>query len=82
MGVSSPAALSPRSNPPGAHLAIPDRAKTLSGLSRITKPPTSAAITTNPIDGGEADMAEQMNDAVRSQFVSGARLGEGTYAIV
>ena len=27
-------------------------------------------------------MAEQMNDAVRSQFVSGARLGEGTYAIV
>jgi cyclin-dependent kinase 7 len=28
------------------------------------------------------DMAEQMNDQVRSQFVTGAKLGEGTYAIV
>ncbi|KAF2876127.1 serine/threonine-protein kinase crk1 [Massariosphaeria phaeospora] len=27
-------------------------------------------------------MAEEMNDEVRSQFVSGARLGEGTYAVV
>jgi cyclin-dependent kinase 7 len=34
----------------------------------------------NP-DGG-MDLAEQMNDKVRRQFVSGARLGEGTYAIV
>jgi len=31
---------------------------------------------------GAQDLAEQMNEAVRSQFVSGARLGEGTYAIV
>jgi cyclin-dependent kinase 7 len=82
MGVSSPAALSPRPNAPGAQSAIPDRAKALSNLSRVTKPPAMAAITNNPIDGGEEDMAEQMNAAVRSQFVSGARLGEGTYAIV
>ncbi|KAF2994841.1 TFIIH complex serine/threonine-protein kinase subunit kin28 [Curvularia kusanoi] len=82
MGVSSPAALSPRPNLPGAQPAVPDRAKALSGLSRVTKPPPTAAITNTPIDGGEADMAEQMNDSVRSQFVSGKRLGEGTYAIV
>jgi cyclin-dependent kinase 7 len=82
MGVSSPAALSPRPNGSGLQPAMTDRAKALSGLSRATKPPPSASITNTPIDGGEEDMAEQMNDAVRSQFEKGKKLGEGTYANV
>lgn len=86
--VNSPAALSPRPNPPGAKSTIPNasKAKALAILnsSKAARPsPTSTApITANTSQDGTLDMAEQMNAQVREQFVSGKRLGEGTYAIV
>lgn len=74
------------------HLALPTakappnasvKAKTLAILNNSRSIPTPDGLSraTTPGDGN-ADLAELMNDNVREQFVSGARLGEGTYAIV
>lgn len=83
--VSSPAVLSPRANPPGARVA-PNATKAralalLGGSASHASHASTAVATTAPAHGGQ-DLAEQMNDAVRRQFVSGAKLGEGTYAVV
>lgn len=56
------------------------KAKALAILNHANQPPAPSTATT-PGDGG-TDLAEQMNDEVRRKFVSGARLGEGTYAVV
>lgn len=83
---SSPA-LSPRPNPPGARLPPSGaKAKALAILHNTKSIPTpsaasAASAATTPADG-ELDLAEQMNDDVRRQFVYGPRLGEGTYAVV
>ncbi|KAF2710396.1 serine/threonine-protein kinase-like protein [Pleomassaria siparia CBS 279.74] len=85
--VDSPA-LSPRPNPPGAGpktttskiMSINPKAKAVAILNTADKPIAMSADTTP--SNGTADLAEQMNDDVRNQFVSGAKLGEGTYAIV
>ncbi|USP75322.1 hypothetical protein yc1106_02596 [Curvularia clavata] len=82
--MASPAVLSPRPNPPGATVSTASTARTLALPSHTSKPvksPVPPAPT--PIAGhGGMDLAEQMNDRVRSQFVIGQRLGEGTYAVV
>ncbi|KAF1948302.1 serine/threonine-protein kinase-like protein [Byssothecium circinans] len=83
MGASP--ALSPRPGLPPAK-APPNasvKAKTLAILnnSRAIGTPDGLSRATTP--GGETqDLAEQMNNDVREQFVSGAKLGEGTYAVV
>ncbi|KAA8627364.1 SPS1 Serine threonine protein kinase [Pyrenophora tritici-repentis] len=78
--MASPVVLSPRPNPPGAK--VPP-ARTLALPSHGSKPSKSPAAAAMPTSGpGGMDLAEQMNDQVRSQFVMGAKLGEGTYAIV
>lgn len=85
---SSPSALSPRPNPPGSSTA---RGLALLGGSNgghhshhSHHAPAAAPAPAPPGSPGHGaqDLAEQMNEAVRSQFVSGAKLGEGTYAIV
>lgn len=58
-----------------------NKAKTLALLgSKSAASPISTGAST-PGDG-DLDMAEQMNDEVRRRYVSGAKLGEGTYATV
>lgn len=52
----------------------------LNNNNKAARSPAPTAAST-PGDGG-LDLAEQMNDEVRRQFVSGGKLGEGTYAIV
>lgn len=42
----------------------------------------SRAVTSYSPGHSAQDLSEKINDEVRSQFVCGARLGEGTYAIV
>ena len=81
--MASPVALSPRPNPPGAKPnAIAARSKALAILNSSNKAPRSpVAPASDPSDGG-MDLAEKMNAKVREQFVSGKKLGEGTYAIV
>ncbi|CAO2649117.1 Nn.00g100660.m01.CDS01 [Neocucurbitaria sp. VM-36] len=86
---SSSVVLSPRPNPPGSRLgpnankprglALLNNSNSNSN-SRATGSPAPAAAGASR-DGG-LDLAEQMNDEVRQQFVTGAKLGEGTYAIV
>jgi cyclin-dependent kinase 7 len=83
--MASTVALSPRPNPPGSRI-IPNAAKSkalaiLNSSSRAARSPAPATAASTPKDGG-LDLAEQMNDDVRQQFVSGKKLGEGTYAIV
>ncbi|EUC30159.1 hypothetical protein COCCADRAFT_28875 [Bipolaris zeicola 26-R-13] len=82
--MASPVVLSPRPNPPGAVMSTASKTRTLALPSHTTKPvksPAPPAPATIAGDGG-MDLAEQMNDRVRSQFVMGPRLGEGTYAVV
>ncbi|ORY16210.1 serine/threonine-protein kinase crk1 [Clohesyomyces aquaticus] len=72
--------LSPKPNPPGPGARPPTmKSKPLAILNSSNVQPPTAAST--PGDTGR-DMAEQMNDEVRKQFKTGAKLGEGTYAIV
>ncbi|KAF2185002.1 Pkinase-domain-containing protein [Zopfia rhizophila CBS 207.26] len=72
--------LSPKPNPPATKpLPANPKTKALAILNASNSPATTAAST--PGDGG-LDLAEQMNDEVRRQFITGNRLGEGTYAIV
>jgi cyclin-dependent kinase 7 len=85
---ASPAALSPRPNPPGSRIArSPAKNIALAILNsnnRAARSPVVASraeSASTPADGG-LDLAEQMNDKVREQFVSGDKLGEGTYANV
>lgn len=81
---TSPVVLSPRPNPPGPRPgANAPRSKALAILNsnKAARSPAAAAPTSTLTDGG-LDLAEQMNDEVRQQFVSGKRLGEGTYAVV
>jgi cyclin-dependent kinase 7 len=83
--MASLVALSPRPNPPGA-ITLPTSSKTkalaiLNSTKAAARSPAPMAVASDPNDG-ELDLAEQMNADVRSQFVSGKRLGEGTYAIV
>ena len=78
-------ALSPRPNPPGAK-TVPAVSETkalaiLNSTKAAARSPAAIAAASDPEDG-ELDPTEQMNAHVRSQFVSGKRLGEGTYAIV
>ncbi|KAL6709700.1 TFIIH complex serine/threonine-protein kinase subunit kin28 [Coniothyrium glycines] len=71
----SPAVLSPRPNPPGA-----TKARALALLN--SKPgPAPAIASSAAIDGGQ-DLAEQINNEVREQFVQIKQIGEGTYANV
>ncbi|KAH8731302.1 kinase-like domain-containing protein [Phaeosphaeriaceae sp. PMI808] len=82
---ASPIALSPRPNPPGSK-PLPMAAKTkalaiLNSSNKASHPPPQPPPASTSNDGG-LDLAEQMNDNVRQQFVSGKKLGEGTYAIV
>ena len=73
MGVSP--ALSPRPNPPGTKAATnATKAKALAILnhSRNVPSPQAPSAATTPGDGVQ-DLAEQMNDEVRQQFVSGMR---------
>ncbi|KAL5121855.1 TFIIH complex serine/threonine-protein kinase subunit kin28 [Pleosporales sp. CAS-2024a] len=87
---ASPIALSPRPNPPGSRGApAVVKNKALAILNSNTKAARSPAAASPslvasaiPSASGELDLAEQMNENVREQFVSGAKLGEGTYAIV
>ncbi|KAF2832006.1 Pkinase-domain-containing protein [Ophiobolus disseminans] len=83
--MASPVVLSPRPNPPGAKVdPVAARSKALAILAssnKATRSPAVAPAASTPKDG-DLDLAEQMNDDVRRQFVSGKRLGEGTYAIV
>ncbi|KAH9878493.1 hypothetical protein IAQ61_001765 [Plenodomus lingam] len=90
MMASSPVVLSPRPNPPGSRNGPPTlkaRGLALLGGNSSNHGASSKAMstrspgTTTSSHGGQ-DLAEQMNDEVRRQFVSGAKLGEGTYAIV
>jgi cyclin-dependent kinase 7 len=84
---ASPVTLSSRPNPPGlpALGAAPSvaRSKALAILNstKAARSPAPAISASTTTDGG-LDLAEQLNDNVREQFVSGKRLGEGTYAIV
>ncbi|KAJ4301314.1 TFIIH complex serine/threonine-protein kinase subunit kin28 [Kalmusia sp. IMI 367209] len=78
-------ALSPRPNPPGSRVpANAAKAKALAILNHKSAPSpsiTSAASTPGATEK-DKDLGAQMNDEVRDRFVFGARLGEGTYAIV
>ncbi|KAH7072848.1 kinase-like domain-containing protein [Paraphoma chrysanthemicola] len=87
---ASPAPLSPRPNPPGQRTA-PNAAKSkalaiLNSSNKAARSPAAVAATsiaTATEDAEEGlDLAEQMNVKVRSQFVQGKKLGEGTYANV
>lgn len=84
---SSPVVLSPRRILPGPRVApTTNKARALALLGnsagKPAQPPAATVIAaSNPSHGGQ-DLAERMNEEVRRQFVSGARLGEGTYAIV
>ncbi|KAF2474486.1 serine/threonine-protein kinase-like protein [Lindgomyces ingoldianus] len=72
--------LSPRPNPPGPGMrALSTKTKTLAILNSSNAQTATAAST--PGDPGR-DLAEQMNDEVRKRFITGSKLGEGTYAIV
>lgn len=90
-------ALSPRPNPPGAkpgQTSTKGRGLALlssNGGHRPARSPARTAAATQMEGRGTAaaaaaagglDLAEQMNDEVRRQFVTGAKLGEGTYAVV
>ncbi|KAF2003506.1 serine/threonine-protein kinase-like protein [Amniculicola lignicola CBS 123094] len=75
-------ALSPRPNPPGPGARpsnLNPKSKGLALLHANRSPATTKASTPN--DTG-VDLAEQMNDDVREQYVQGKKLGEGTYANV
>lgn len=82
-----PVALSPRPNPPGPGsrpAAVPSKTKALAILNssnKAARSPAAAPVASTSTDGG-LDLAEKMNDDVRQQFVSGKKLGEGTYANV
>ena len=78
-------ALSPRPNPPGTRIppaATATKAKALALLNSNKTAAAPAPAAAETLGDGGLDLAEQMNDEVRRQFVSGAKLGEGTYAIV
>ncbi|KAF1920098.1 serine/threonine-protein kinase-like protein [Ampelomyces quisqualis] len=82
---ASPIALSPRPNPPGTRV-VPNAAKTkalaiLNSSNKAARSPTAAPAVSSANDGS-LDLSEQMNDEVRQRFVSGKKLGEGTYANV
>jgi len=73
MGVSP--AVSPRLNAPGmkpAPTASKAKALAILNYNRNVPSPTAPSAATTPGDG-EQDLAEQMNDEVRQQFVSGMR---------
>ncbi|KAF2197048.1 Pkinase-domain-containing protein [Delitschia confertaspora ATCC 74209] len=75
-------ALSPMDSPrsvPGPAKTLAAKTKALAVQNAASSPLSSGAST--PTEG-TMDLAEQMNDQTRKQFVTGARLGEGTYAIV
>lgn len=79
--MGSPAVLSPRPNPPGSNVnAAKSRALAILNSNKATQSPLVAPSTSAPNDGG-LDLAEQMDADIRSQYVFGKRLGEGTYAI-
>ncbi|KAH3915824.1 hypothetical protein HBI56_041430 [Parastagonospora nodorum] len=87
---ASPMALSPRPNPPGSKVAptaVKNKALAiLNSNNKTARSPAASAsntgISATTASDGNLDLAEQMNENIREQFVSGARLGEGTYAIV
>lgn len=82
---SSPVVLSPHPNPLGSRLPPNPKAKALAMIGNNHKPanpPAAPVAADNTTADGGMDLAEQMNDAVRQQFVTAGRLGEGTYAIV
>ncbi|KAF2810264.1 serine/threonine-protein kinase crk1 [Mytilinidion resinicola] len=75
-------ALSPIDSPkpvPAAAKALPAKAKALTILNASTSSPSNAS---TPSSEGPQDLSEQLNEQVRRNYVTGSRLGEGTYAIV